>query len=75
VVLALTALAEVKLALRELPAARASVAEAQELVSSEPIWPFVARELDEVDARIGRGAMRALRPPGILVEKLTDRDR
>ncbi len=74
VVLALTALAEVKLALHDLPAARTSVAEAQELVSSEPIWPFAARELDEVDARIGRGAMRAARSPGIVVEELTDRE-
>ena len=73
VVLALTAFAEVKWALRDLPAARTSVAEAQELVSSEPIWPFVSRELDEVDARIGRGAMRAA-PPGVLVEELTDRE-
>ena len=74
VVLALTAFAEVKLALHDLPAARTSIAEAQEVVSSEPIWPFVARELDEVDARIGRGAMRAARPAGILVEELTDRE-
>jgi LuxR family transcriptional regulator, maltose regulon positive regulatory protein len=74
VVLALTALAEVKLALGDLPAARRSVAEAQELVASEPIWPFVARELDEVDARIGRGAMRAAHPSGVLVEDLTDRE-
>ena len=73
VVLALTAFAEVKWALRDLPAARTSVAEARELVSSEPIWPFVSRELDEVDARIGRGAMRAA-PPGVLVEELTDRE-
>lgn len=74
VVLALTATAEVKLALGELPAARTSVAEAREVVSSEPIWPFVAQELDEVDTRIGRGAMRAARPSGSPVEELTDRE-
>ncbi len=74
VVLALTAAAEVKLALRDLPAARRAVAEAQEWVSTEMIWPFVVSDLDEADARIGRGAMRAVRPAGILVEELTDRE-
>jgi LuxR family maltose regulon positive regulatory protein len=44
------------------------------LVDGDPTWPFAARELDELDVRIGRGSMRLARRPGVLVEEVTDRE-
>jgi LuxR family maltose regulon positive regulatory protein len=73
-VMALTTYAEVKLAAKDLPAARAAINQARELTETEKIWPFAVRELDDVDRRVGRGALRAARQPGILVEELTDRE-
>jgi LuxR family maltose regulon positive regulatory protein len=73
-VMALTTYAEVTLAGKDLPAARAALNEARELTETERIWPFAVRELDDVDRRLGRGALRAARQPGILVEELTDRE-
>ena len=74
VVLALTGLAEAELAAGDFGRARAAVAEARELVATEPVWPFAVRGLDEVDARVGRGAVRAARRPQVLVEDLTERE-
>ena len=74
IVLALTALAEVELAAGDLGRARAAVADARDLVAAEPVWSFAVRELDEVDVRVGRGAVRAVRRPGGLVDDLTDRE-
>jgi LuxR family transcriptional regulator, maltose regulon positive regulatory protein len=74
VVLALTGLAEAELAAGEVVRARAAVAEARELIAAEPVWRFAVRELENVDVRIGRGAVRAARRPQILVEDLTDRE-
>ena len=73
-VLALTGLAEVELAAGEVYSARLAVAEARELVDSEPIWRFAVEELDDLETRVGRRAMRVARRPGVLVEDLTDRE-
>ena len=74
IVMALTTYAEVKVAARDLSAARAAINQARELIETEKIWPLAVRELDDVDHRVGRGALRAARQPGILVEDLTDRE-
>ena len=50
------------------------MAEARDLIATEPVWRFAVRGLDEVDARVGRGAVRAARGPRILLEDLTDRE-
>ena len=73
-VLALTGLAEAELAAGDVARARAAVAEARDLIATEPVWRFAVRGLDEVDARVGRGAVRAARGPRILLEDLTDRE-
>ena len=54
IVLALTGLAEAELAAGDVGRARAAVAEARELVATEPIWRFAVRGLEEVEARVGR---------------------
>ena len=74
VVLALTSLAEVMLSTKDLAAARAAATEAREVVSSQSVWPFAIRELENVETRVGRNAVRAARRPGVLVEELTDRE-
>ncbi len=74
VVMALTTLAEAEVAAGDRAAARAALAEAAETVGCEPVWPFVARELEAVEVRIGRGTARAARRAGALVEELTDRE-
>ena len=68
IVLALTGLAEAELAAGEVGRARAAVAEARELVAAEPIWRFAVRGLDEIDVRVGRGAIRAARRPQVLLD-------
>lgn len=73
-VMALNNLAEVLLATRDLDAARAAVTEAREVMDTEPIWRFAGRDLDDIEARVGRGSVRAARRPGVLVEDLTDRE-
>jgi LuxR family maltose regulon positive regulatory protein len=74
IVMALGSLAEVELVAGDLPAARSAIAAARELIETEPIWPFVQRDLAEVEVRVGRGAARKARRPGVLVEQLTDRE-
>ena len=60
---------------RDLPAARMAVAEAQELVFSEADLAVCGHEnWTRSTPAIGRGAMRAARPAGALVEELTDRE-
>jgi LuxR family maltose regulon positive regulatory protein len=54
--------------LRELVAASA------DLAASDPIWPFVRRELDATAVRIGHSTAPVARRPGLLVEELTDRE-
>jgi len=74
IVMALTSVAEVELVAGDLHAARSAIAAARELVEAEPIWPFVQRDLADVEVRVGRGAARNARRPGVLVEQLTDRE-
>jgi LuxR family maltose regulon positive regulatory protein len=64
IVMALGSLAEVELVAGDLPAARSAIAAARELIDTEPIWPFVQRDLADVDVRVGRGAARKARRPG-----------
>jgi LuxR family transcriptional regulator, maltose regulon positive regulatory protein len=71
---ALTALAEAALTDGDRPAAREAVTRARDIVGSEPVRPSVARELEAVETRLGRGAVRAARRTGHLHEELTDRE-
>jgi LuxR family maltose regulon positive regulatory protein len=73
-VMALTSLAGAELAGGDRATARAALAEAREAADSDPLWPAVRRDLDAAEARIGRGAVRAARRAGVLVEELTDRE-
>ena len=74
VVMALTSLAEVELAIGDRAAATAALGEARDVVGSEPIWPFVLRDLEATAIRVGRRPARVARRPGVLVEELTDRE-
>ena len=74
VVMALTSLAEVELAVGDRAAATAALGEARDVVGSEPIWPFVLRDLEATAIRVGRRPARVARRPGVLVEELTDRE-
>jgi LuxR family maltose regulon positive regulatory protein len=73
-VMALTTRAEVMLATKNQPAARAAINQARELIETQKIWSFAGRDLDRVDRHAGRGALRSARAPAILVEELTDRE-
>jgi LuxR family maltose regulon positive regulatory protein len=73
-VAALTSLAEAQLSSGDRTAAHETLARAREGVAAEPIFPFVVHELEAVEARLGRGASRAARRSGRLVEELTDRE-
>lgn len=72
-VMALTSLAEAQLA-DDGSTARDTVTRAREITDSEPIRPLAARELERVENRLGRGALRAARRVGRLHEELTDRE-
>ena len=74
VVLALTSLAEAELAVGDRAAATAALDEARDVAAGEPIWPFVLRELDATEIRVGRRPARPARRPGGLIEELTDRE-
>ena len=74
VVMALTSLAEAELAAGDRAAATATLGEARDVVGSDPIWPFVSRELDATAVRVGRRPAPVARRPGVLVEELTDRE-
>jgi LuxR family transcriptional regulator, maltose regulon positive regulatory protein len=74
VVMALTSLAEAGLAAGDRAAAMATLAEARDVAASDPIWPFVRRELDATAVRIGHSTAPVARRPGVLVEELTDRE-
>jgi LuxR family maltose regulon positive regulatory protein len=73
-VLALTGLAEAGLAARDRPAARDAVARATEVARTDPVWPFVLRDLAAVAARTAAGRDRVVRRSGALLEELTDRE-
>jgi LuxR family transcriptional regulator, maltose regulon positive regulatory protein len=74
VVLALTSLAEAELAVGDRAAATAALDEARDVAGSEPIWPFVLRELEATTIRVGRRPARPPRRTGVLIEELTDRE-
>jgi len=73
-VMALTSLAEAELSAGERAAAYAAISEAREIVESDAVWLFVIRELEDAELRVGRGAVKARRRQGRLVEELTDRE-
>jgi LuxR family transcriptional regulator, maltose regulon positive regulatory protein len=73
-VLALTTLASTELAAGEREAARSAVTRAREAADIGPVRPSAAWELQAVETRIGRGALRAARRVGRLYEDLTDRE-
>ena len=74
VVMALTSLAEVMLSTKDWAGARAAATEAREVVDTHPVWRFAIRELEDVEIRVGRAAVRGARRSGGLVEELTDRE-
>jgi LuxR family maltose regulon positive regulatory protein len=73
-VMALTGLAEAELSAGQQGQARAAASEAREMVDTEPVWPFVIRDLEATERRVGREYVKAARRPGILAEDLTDRE-
>ena len=73
-VAALTSLAEVQIVSGDRTGAYGTLARARECVAAQPIFPFVAHEFAAMEARLGRGASRAARRGGRLVEELTDRE-
>jgi LuxR family maltose regulon positive regulatory protein len=71
---ALSSLAEVELAAGDRAAAREAVTRAREIADAAPIRRLVAGELQAIETRLGRGAVRAARRLGHLHEDLTDRE-
>ena len=54
--------------------AHISLDRAREVADSEPTWPFAKIQLDDVQARIGRGSVGVAKARGELTEELTDRE-
>ena len=73
-VVALTTLASTELAAGDREAARHAAARAREAADAGPLRPSAARELETVETRLGRGALRAALRTGQLYEELTDRE-
>lgn len=71
---ALSALADAELAVGDRAAARDAVTRARELADAVPVRRLAAQELQAVENRLGRGAIRAARRVGRLHEDLTDRE-
>ncbi|MBB3084173.1 LuxR C-terminal-related transcriptional regulator [Geodermatophilus sabuli] len=71
---ALSSLAEVQLAAGDRQAAREAATRAREVADAAPIRRLAAAELQAVETRLGRGAVRAARRLGRLHEELTDRE-
>jgi LuxR family maltose regulon positive regulatory protein len=71
---ALSSLAEAELAAGDRAAARQAVTRAREAADAAPIRRLAALELQAVETRLGRGAVRAARRLGRLHEDLTDRE-
>jgi LuxR family maltose regulon positive regulatory protein len=70
----LSALADAALAAGDRAAARTAIDEARDTADSGIAFPATARRLAVAEERIGRGAVRAARRKGQLVEELTDRE-
>jgi LuxR family maltose regulon positive regulatory protein len=73
-VLALAYLAEAELAVGDRGAAQACLRRARDITDEEPVSAFVFARLEAVETRMGRGAVRAARQSGSMVEELTDRE-
>ena len=73
-VVALTALASTELAAGDREAARRAVTRAREAADTGPMRAPAARDLQAVETRMGRGAVRAAQRVGRLYEDLTDRE-
>ena len=70
----LIALADAHLAAGDRLAARAALVEARETADLEVAYPATTARLAAAEERIGRGAVRAARRGGALIEELTDRE-
>ena len=70
----LTSLASAQWASGDRSAARRTLDQAHEANSTEPARPWTVRQLEELDARIGREAVRQARSRRAMVEDLTDRE-
>jgi len=73
-VVALTTLASTELAAGDREAARHAATRAREAADDGPLRATAARELQVVETRLGRGALRAAQRIGHLHEDLTDRE-
>jgi LuxR family maltose regulon positive regulatory protein len=71
---ALSSLAQTELAAGDRSAAREAATRAREVADAAPIRRLAAAELQAVETRLGRGAVRAARRLGRLHEDLTDRE-
>jgi LuxR family maltose regulon positive regulatory protein len=72
--MALTSLASTELAAGEREAARGALTRAREVADAGTVRAPAVRELQTVETRMGRGALRAARRVGRLYEDLTDRE-
>jgi LuxR family maltose regulon positive regulatory protein len=73
-VMSLTSLAEAELAGGNRPGARDALTRAREVADTEPCRAAALSELEKVETRLGRGAVRAAHRVGRLDEELTDRE-
>ena len=73
-VMSLTSLAEAELAGGNRPGARDALTRAREVADTEPCQPAAVGELETVETRLGRGAVRAAHRVGRLADELTDRE-
>jgi LuxR family maltose regulon positive regulatory protein len=73
-VAALTSLASAQWSVGDRAGARASLDQAAEAAEVGEARPLTVRQLSDLEARIGRGAVRTARVSGTLVEELTDRE-
>ena len=71
---ALVALAEARLAAGDAEGARRALSVARETAEADEVRLVAVRALTEAESRAGRGAARAARRAGRLVEELTDRE-
>lgn len=70
----LSSLGDAELAAGDRAAAREAVTRAREVADTAPIRRLAAEELEAVETRLGRGAVRAARRLGHLYDDLTDRE-
>jgi LuxR family maltose regulon positive regulatory protein len=73
-VMALASLASTELAAGDREAAREAVTRARDVADTGPVRAAAIQELQAVETRMGRGALRAARRVGRIYEDLTDRE-